>query len=639
MSKNVWLALGLLARIAAAQAATEPAAPTAAIPPPDDAPYAGTITLSVDASDINRHIFKVHESLPVAGPGPLTLLFPKWLPGEHAPVGPIGQIAGLTITASGKKLEWQRDPVEVTAFHLRVPDGVSRLEIDLQRLAMSEDKFAGTVMSSTILAVKWSSLSLYPAGAPVNRITIKPSVVLPHGWQAVCALDGRQSDGDKLSFAATSYETLVDSPLFAGRHTRQLDLDEQSHAVHLTVLADHEEDLEIRPEQIEQHKALVSQADRLFGSRHYDHYDFVLALSDHWTDLGIEHHRSSENGYVPKYFLDWDGLAADHDLLAHEYSHSWNGKFRRPADLWTPDYNQPMRGSLLWVYEGQTQYWGQVLAARAGLFSRAQILDKLAAQAAQFDQLAGRQWRSLQDTTSGELLGVRGQRSYNDWTRGLDYYVESALIWLDADSLIRERSHGEKSLDDFARLFFGIEPGSITPNLYQFDDVVRGLNAVLPYDWAGFLRARLDSHGANGPLDGLKRGGYRLVWNELANIDLQSFDLENKSTTLLTSLGFTLGKDGMVSDVAWNSPAFKAGLPPGAQLIAVNSYALDGGDQLRAAITAAAKPGAPPIELLIKADDRYRMLVIDYRDGLRQPHLEPIPGQTPLLDAILEPKS
>jgi predicted metalloprotease with PDZ domain len=639
LTRRLALAAGLLlCRWALAEPQGVP--PTAAIAAPDSASYPGTIILAVDATDINRHIFRVRETLPVAGAGAITLLFPKWLPGEHAPVGPIGQLAGLVISANGKRLEWKRDPVEMTAFHLKVPEGVNKLEIEMDRLAISEEKFAGTVVTSTIIAVKWSSLSLYPAGFATSGISIKPSVILPHGWQAACGLDGMQSDGDKLSFAATSYETLVDSPLYAGRYVRRFDLDPGSKIpVHLTAFADHEEDLDAKPEQIEQHRALIQQTDRLFGVRHFDHYDFLLALNERMSDLGIEHHRSSENGYLPKYFTEWELLFADHDLLAHEYSHSWNGKYRRPADLWTADYNQPMRNSLLWVYEGQTQYWGYVLTTRAGLENKAQMLDHLAADAATYNAMPGRTWRSLQDTTNGEIIGSRDQRGYSNFARSLDYYVEGAFIWLDVDTLIREKTQGSKSLDDFARAFFGMEDGKFVPNTYRFEDVAAALNGILPYDWAGFLRSRLDGHGPGAPLDGLARGGYRLVYNELPNAYLNSSDAETRNVSLLTSLGVIIGHDGVISDVAWNSPAFKAGLPPGAQVIAVNSYAFEGADQIKSAIAAAAKPGSPPIELLIKADDRYRLLAIDYHDGLRLPHLEPIPGQAPLIDKILDAKS
>jgi predicted metalloprotease with PDZ domain len=622
----------------AALAAPEGAPPTAAVPAPEDSAYPGTLTLAVDATDTTRHIFTVKEQIPVAGPGPLTLLFPKWLPGEHAPVGPIAQMAGLVITANGKRLEWQRDPVEMTAFHVKIPDGVSKIDIQMQRLAMSEDKFGGTVMTSNIVAVKWSSLSLYPAGYATSRIAIKPEVTLPHGWSYAVGLDGAKPAGDTISFAATSYETLVDSPLYAGRHTRQIDLDPGSAApVRLTSFADHDEDLEARPDQIEAHRALVWQAYKLFGSRHYDHYDFQLVLNERMSDLGIEHHRSSENGYNPRYFTDWDGLFFDHDLLAHEFVHSWNGKFRRPADLWTADYNQPMRDSLLWVYEGQTQYWGEVLSARAGMLTRPQFLEKLAVEAAQMDARTGRAWRSLQDTTNGEILDSRGDHTYSDWVRGLDYYVEGALIWLDVDTLIRDRSRGTKSLDDFARAFFGIDDGQMTPETYRFDDVVAALNAVQPYDWASFLRARLDGHGPGAPLDGITRGGYRLIYGDTPNGALLAQDNDAKSINLTFSLGLMLSHDGTVTDVAWNSPAFKAGIAPGAQVIAVNSYPLDGADSIKPAIIAAEKPEAPPIELLIKADDRYRMVQIDYHGGLRNPRLEPL-GDSGLIDRIITPR-
>jgi len=634
-------ALGVaVAALLSGAALAEPygAEPTAAIPAPGDATYPGTLTLSIDATDTARHIFLVKETIPVAGPGPLTLLFPKWLPGEHAPTGPIAQLAGLVITANGKRLDWQRDPVEVTAFHVKIPEGVSAIDIEMQRLAMSDDKFAGTVVTSNIAAVKWNSLSLYPAGYAASRIAIKPSVTLPHGWGFASGLDGAKQSGDIVAFAATSYETLVDSPLYAGRHIRQIDLDPGAKVpVRLTAFADHDEDLEARAEQIEAHRGLVREAYKLFGSKHYDHYDFLLALNERMSDLGIEHHRSSENGYNPRYFADWDGLFFDHDLLAHEFTHSWNGKFRRPADLWTADYNQPMRGSLLWVYEGQTQYWGEVLAARAGLYTRQQFLEKLAVLAARMDQQSGRSWRSLQDTTTGEILDQRGARTYTGWQRGLDYYTEGALIWLDADTLIRDKSKGAKSLDDFARAFFGVHDGQITPETYRFDDVVAALNDVLPYDWAGFLRSRLDGHGPGAPLDGVTRGGYRLVYGDQPNSALLAQDNDAKTTNLIFSLGLVIGHDGIVNEVAWNSPAFKAGIAPGAQIIAVNSYPLDGADLIKPAIIAAEKAGAGPIELLIKADDRYRMVQIDYHGGLRNPRLEAL-GDGGLIDRIIAPK-
>jgi predicted metalloprotease with PDZ domain len=364
----------------------------------------------------------------------------------------------------------------------------------------------------------------------------------------------------------------------------------------------------------------------------------MLALNERMSDLGIEHHRSSEDGYSAKYFSDWDSTFFDHDLLAHEFTHSWNGKFRRPADLWTADYNQPMRDSLLWVYEGQTEYWGNVLAARAGLLSRAQFIEKLAVDAARMDLQSGRVWRSLQDTTNGEILDLRGQHTYNNWMRGLDYYVEGALIWLDADTLIREKSKGAKSLDDFAHAFFGIDDGQMSPETYRFDDVVAALNAVQPYDWAVFLRSRLDGHGPDAPLDGLLRGGYRLTYGDQPNAALLAEDTDYKQIDLIFSLGVVITREGTVIDVAWNSPAFKAGIAPGSQVIAVNSYAFDGADLVKPAIIAAERPGSAPIELLIKADDRYRMVSIDYHGGLRYPRLEPLAEGGALLDKIIEPK-
>ena len=614
----------------------EGAPPTAAIPSPEDTAYPGTLTLSVNATDLTRHIFIIKETIPVV-PGPLTLLFPKWLPGDHAPTGPIAQLAGLVMTARGERLEWHRDPVEMTAFHVKIPEGVSRLDIEMQRLAMSEEKFAGTVMTPNIVAVKWNSLSLYPAGYATSRIMIKPDVTLPHSWAYAAGLDGAKQVGDTVVFAPTSYETLVDSPLYAGRYSRQIDLDPGAKVpVRLTSFADHPDDLEARPEVIEAHRNLVREAYKLFGSKHYDHYDFQLALNDHMSELGIEHHRSSENGYNPRYFADWDGLFYDHDLLAHEFTHSWNGKFRRPADLWTADFNQPMRDSLLWVYEGQTQYWGEVLAARSGLLTKQQFLEKLALYAARMEARIGRSWRSLQDTTSSEILALRDTRSYSDWVRGVDYYVEGALIWLDADTLIRDKSKGARSLDDFAHAFFSVHDGQMTPETYRFDDVVGALNEVQPFDWTTFLRSRLDGHGPGGPIDGLVRGGYRLVYGDQPNSALIAEDNDAKTLNLMFSLGLVIAHDGIVNDVAWNSPAFKAGIAPGAQIIAVDSYPYEGAESLRPAIVAAEKSSSN-IELLIKADDRFRMVQIDYHNGLRYPRLEAI-GEGGSIDRIVAPK-
>ncbi len=636
------LALGLLglgSPLVSAQPAVLRALP---LPPPiapaQATPYPGVLTLNVDATDIARHLFRVRETVPVSRPGRMTLSLPKWLPGEHAPNGPIALLAGLVISANGQRLAWTRDTLEMTAFHVDVPAGASELNIELTQQTGSQTAFAGTTATPDMLVLKWHALALYPAGYAVSGIRIQPTVRLPAGWGHASALDGARTAGDTTTFAATSFETLVDSPLYAGRHVRTFDLDPGAAVpVRLNVFADSEANLNAKPEQIEAHRRMVQQAYKLFGARHYDHYDFLLSLSEEMGFVGIEHHRSSENGYLPKYFTDWDAMAPGRDLLPHEYTHSWNGKFRRPADLWTPDYNSPMRNSLLWVYEGQTQFWGKVLAARSGLQTPQQALDGLAALAARLDNLPGRRWRNLQDTTNGEILGARNLRGAGSWSRSLDYYDEGMMIWLDADTLIREKTGGKKSLDDFARAFFGIADGSYTPVTYTFDDVVAELNGVMPYAWADFLRSRLDGTGPGAPLDGLARGGYKLVYTDTPTAFLKAEEEMDKRTSFTFSVGLTLGKDNEVTDVQWEGPAFNAGLTVGATVVAVNGVPCEPG-VLKDAIVAAAQPGAPAIALLVKADNRYRTLQVDYRGGLRYPKLERVGSGPALLDTLFAAK-
>lgn len=613
-------------------------------PGPQTQAYPGVLTLSVDATDVTRHIFRIRETIPVSGPGPLTLSLPKWIPGEHAPSGPIALLAGLIITANGQRLEWQRDVAEMTAFHVQVPAGVKEISLELTQQAPGSAAFSGVTVTPDILVLKWSALALYPAGYAVSNIRIQPSVRLPKGWGHAVALDGGVTEGDLTRFAPTSFETLVDSPLYAGRHTRTYDLDPgASVPVRLNVFADDEANLSANDVQIAAHRQLVQQAYKLFGAHHYDHYDFLLSLNKEMGFVGIEHHRSSENGYFPKYFSDWDAMVSGRDLLPHEYTHSWNGKFRRPADQWTPDYTTPMRDSLLWVYEGQTQYWGQVLASRSGLLNREQTLEKIAMSAARLDATPGRIWRNLQDTTNGEILGSRSLSgsSSPSWIRGVDYYDEGALIWLDADTLIREKTGGKKSLDDFAKAFFGIANGSYTPATYQFADVVAGLNAVYPFDWTNFLRSRLDGHGPGAPLDGLARGGYKLVFSDVEGPVHKAADGMRKSTHLMHSVGLTFNKDSEVTDIQWEGPAFKAGLTTGATLIAVNGLPFDA-DILKDAIKMAKTGNAGAnnaIELLVKADGRFKTLKLDYHGGLRYPKLERVGNGPALLDDILRARS
>ena len=607
--------------------------PTPPIAPPRDVAYPGVIRLAVDATDLERHIFTVHETAPVAAPGDVTLLYPKWLPGEHSPAGPVDQLAGLVVHGGGRRLEWVRDPVDVYAFHVAVPAGVSALDLDFQFVSPVETRVGRIVMTPDMLNLQWNAVSLYPAGYFTRGIPVEASVRLPADFKLAGALEPASTSGDTTTFKTVSYNTLVDSPLYAGRYLKRVDLDPGGPApVHLNLFADKPEQLDATPEQLGAHKALVAQAYKLYGSHHYDHYDFLLALSDKLGGIGLEHHRSSENGTEPTYFTEWDKTPAGRDLLAHEYTHSWNGKFRRGADLWTPNFDVPMRDSLLWVYEGQTQYWGFVLAARAGLWTHDQAIDALALTAAAYDARIGRSWRALEDTTNDPIIAERRPLSWRSWQRSEDYYSEGQLIWLDADTLIRERSGGKRSLDDFARTFFGVENGSYVTKTYVFEDVVAALNAVQPYDWSTFLRSRLDGHGPGAPLDGLARGGYRLVYRDKPSDFAKSAETQRKVVDLTYSLGFVVGKEATLVDVLWDGPAYRAGLTAGTQILAVNGDTYDG-DALKAAITAA-KSSAAPLEIIVKSADRFRTVRLDYHGGLRYPRLERTSAGTASLDAI-----
>jgi predicted metalloprotease with PDZ domain len=489
------------------------------------------------------------------------------------------------------------------------------------------------------VSIEWNELVLYPAGYFVRRIPVTPSLRLPAGWQFGSALQDADARAgtQRITFKRVNLATLVDSPVYAGRYAARLDLDPGGPVpVHLDLFADRPELLALAPEHLQAYRSLVQQAYRLFGSHHYAHYDFLYSLSDQIAQRGLEHHQSSENGSDADSFTDWNKSAYTRDLLPHEYTHSWNGKFRRPADLWTPNYNVPMQDSLLWVYEGQTQYWGEVLAARSGLWTRQQALDQLALIAADDQIEPGLQWRALQDTTNDEIINPRRPQSWRDWERFEDYYDEGALIWLDVDTLIRERSNGQRSLDDFARSFFGIDNGSLTTATYSFADLTRALNAVQPYDWTDFLRERLDSTGQPAPLDGLHRGGYRLTYTDAPGDYLSAMDGQRQRVTLRYSIGIDIDdkdKAGSISQVVWGSPAFKAGLTSGGQILAVNGVAYSA-NVLKEAIRAS-RAAASPIELIVRAGDTFMVAHLDYHGGLRYPHLVRDTSVPPRLDAIL----
>ena len=614
---------------------------------PVDVPYPGTISLSVDLTNVNDRVLNVHETIPVKA-GEITLLYPQWVPGTHSPSNAVQNLAGLVVTANGSRVPWLRDRVDMWGFHINVPKSATTLDLNFQYLAPVKPQ-QGRI-SDKIADLTWNSVLLYPAGYFSRRIQFAPELRLPAGWKFASALDVKSQNGNVIQFKETSLNTLIDAPLYAGINYKRFDLSTgPDNPVYLDVFADKPEQLEATPEELQYHKNLVIQAQKLFNSRHYDHYDFLFSLSDSVGGKGLEHHQSSEDGTRANYFTDWSAGVAGRALLPHEYTHSWNGKFRRPADLWTPNFNVPMQNDLLWVYEGLTDYYGNVLTGRSGMRTLEQSHDEFALIAASFEISPGRTWRSLEDTTNQPIISSHfaSPETWPSWQRSYDYYPESDLVWLDADTKIRELSNGQKSLDEFARLFFGIDNGSYVTVTYTFEDLVKALNTVQPYDWAEFFRSRIFEVEPQVPENGITQGGYRLVYNDVQPDWMKHMD-QSRGTSFATSIGFSVkgegggpnadssgGAPGTIMGVWWNSPAFKAGITPDMQLQAVNDQAFSIAN-LREAILRAENEKAP-IKLLLKREKEFITVNVDYHGGLRYPHLERVESTPDRLDAILSP--
>lgn len=609
--------------LAQVQPATNSRPATAPLPPPlpepQDVPYAGTIALDVDASDVVTGAMRVIETIPVAqGTQRLTLLSPRWLPGKHGPRGPLAELTGLTFTAAdGTALRWRRDPVAVEAFHVDLPAGTREIVAKFIYTSPLRDAEGRVAVTREISNLQWETVSLYPAGHYVRQIRVRPTVRFPANWSVFTALEGQKASAGRTAFAETDYETLIDSPIFAGAYAQRFDL---GRNVALDVVADKPGLLAIRPENLRTYRNLVEEAQVLFSAQHFDHYDFLLALTDRMGGIGLEHHRSSESQMEPRTWVDWAANDWDRNVVPHEFVHSWNGKFRRPARLWTPDYSRPMQGDLLWIYEGQTQFWGNVLAARSGVQTKDTVLGMIATTAGLYTQYPGRAWRSVEDTTFDPVFAARKPKPFSSLARNEEYYGEGMLVWLEADQIIRAGTGGAKGLDDFARAFFGVRPGDWGVMPYELDDVVAALQAIYPYDWAGFLATRIQSPGQPAPLAGIEQGGYKLVWRDTPNAYDKARMDETKTLNLNHSIGLTLDKAGAVSASRWDGPAMRAGIVTGMQIVSVNGVTYDG-EGLKAAITAA-KGTAAPIALLVKRDDQVYPLTIDYHDGLRWPWLE-----------------
>lgn len=625
----------LLAPMLALTLATPLAAqnPLPPIPPALDVAAPGTMTLDVDATDTHRGIFRVRQTIPVARSGPMVLLFPEWLPGNHAPRGQIEKLSGLTIKAGAQTLVWKRDPFNVYAFHVEVPQGAKALDLAFQFVSATDSDQGRVVMTDAMMNIQWQSVSLYVAGIRTSRQPITARVTYPPGWKAGTALRPASTAGDTVTYQTVDYETLVDSPVFAGRHFAAVPLGQN---VTLNVVADEAKLLAAKPEQIAAHRRLVEQAVKLFGTRQFDHYDFLLALTDKMGSIGLEHHRSSENGVNPEYFTEWDSGPGRRNLLPHEVVHSWNGKHRRPAGQMVPDFATPLENSLMWVYEGQTQFWGYVLGARSGLFSKQDTLDALASIAANLEIRRGRDWRSLDDTTNDPVITPRRPKAWVSWQRSEDYYNGGLLIWMEVDAMLRKQTGGAKGMDDFARAFFGTKEGDWSAKPYTLDDVAATLGGISPYDWKGFLTRRITEKSATTQLDGFVQGGYRLGWQEEPTPFIKDGEKSAKEVNLLFSLGMSVGKGAKISQVIWDGPAFNAGLSVGQEIIAINGRVYADA-ALREAVTTA-KGGKEPIRLLVKEGDRVREVAVQWTGGHRYPRFEKIGAGEGSLDRLLAPR-
>lgn len=598
------------------------------------------ITLSVDATQVPLKIIRVHMEM-AAKPGPLTLYYPKWIPGEHGPDGPIADLTGLEITGGGRTIPWQRDLLDVFTFHLDVPEGVGSLEVSFEYLEPSGGGAftAGGSATDKMAVIIWNQDLLYPGGAPAQEIIYKPTLRLPEGWKYGTALPIEHESGNEIQFKPVALDRLVDSPVITGIYFRAVDVTPPGEPIHheIDLAGDSEAAIQMSPELQKHYTNLVAESGKLFGTRHYRDYHFLLSLSDHVAHFGLEHNESNdsrvgENGLTT-------GRVRMASLLPHEFVHSWNGKFRRPADLTTPDYEQPMKTDLLWVYEGLTDYLGPVLTARSGLWTPEEYRDRIAGIAAQLGpDRPGRTWRSLQDTTLAPLLRGFGG-GWGNWKRGSDYYDEGDLVWMWVDTIIRSVTNNKNSIDDFCHIFHGGPNNGPEVKPYTFDEIVSTLNQVAPYDWANFLHERLTSLSPDAPVGGIEAAGWKVEYTEQeprgggGGGGGPAGNFLNASY----SIGLAIGGDGHVQDSIWDGPAFRAGITPGMQVVAVNGRRFT--PEVFNAALRATKTSTDPMQLLVVNDDYYKTCTIDYHGGPRFPHLVRIEGKPDLLSEIIKARA
>jgi len=597
------------------------------------------IALSIDASQVARKVLHVRVEIP-ASPGNLTLLYAKWMPGEHGPTGPLANLVDLHLSANGAEVPWWRDPVEMYQIHLTAPAGATRLvaEADFLYPSSGGSYTAGPGATDALAVINWSAVALFPAGTPADALRVMPSLRLPAGWSYATALTSQAEEGGAIRFAPVSLTTLIDSPVLTGEHLVSLDLGvHHGVAHHLSIAADRAADLAGAQELYAPMRRLVDEALALFGARHYDSYRWLLTLSDHVQHFGLEHHQSSDNRREEETLVHEANRRTLPSLLSHEYVHSWNGKYRRPQGLLSPDYQKPMQGALLWVYEGLTQHLGLLLAERSGFWTPEYYREAVASLAAVQDTRSGRSWRPLVDTGVAAQIIFGTPRDGRPQRRGTDYYDESVLVWLDVDTTLREQSHGKVSLDDFCRRFHGGADSSPAVLPYDRADLVKTLNELVPYDWQKLFTEHVDQIQPRLPMQGLERAGWRLVYTDQPNQAIADDETRREEHDWRFSLGFAVDKEGVLQELLPESPAGRAGMVSGEKLLGVGGHVYT--PRAVAAALAEAKDAKAPIEVVAAYGDAVRIYRLDHRDGPRYPHLERIPGRPDLLEEILRPRA
>jgi len=597
----------------------------------------GPIAISVDATHAPQRILHAKLEIPVR-PGPLTLYYPKWMPADHSPDGPIPNVAGLKFSAGGKEIVWVQDDVDMYAFNLDVPAGVNSIQASLDFLISAPGPtidFAASG-SAKLFILMWNQVILYPKGWPAAQLTFQPSLTVPAGWKFNTSLPIASQSADTITFSPVPLDLLVDSPVQSGEFVRVYPLNPGGKPSHeVDVVSDDPWALDIPPALVDNYKRLVAEADALYQSHHYRDYHFLLTLSDNVLPLGQEHHESSDDRVAERTLVEPSSRLLESGLFPHEFSHSWNGQYRRPGGLATPDFQAPMKGELLWVYEGLTEYLGTILSARSGLTTPQQTRDYIALTASTMAHRAGRRWRSLQNTANAAQILYFSPPEWASYRRSVDFYPESVLIWLDVDTTIRKLTNNRRSMDDFCRVFYGPPDGQPTIKTYEFDDVVATLNQIAPHDWHSFLRERLDSTADTAPLGGINGGGWRLVYSDDANEFLSAGDAVSGGGDYTASIGLKVKGDGTVVDSIPGMPAFESGVSPYLRIIAVNGRAFSV-DELNRAI-AGSRSSAGTIVITATNTGAIETHEIHYQGGNRYPHLERIDGTADYLSDILKP--